>query len=92
MDPLPLFLRWEHTTPPHHKFYEVEVELSLFYPKLLTRRCGRLGTRRPRTLQLLIHPPAQLQAFIAPLSRQRQRHGYCLVAQLCEPASAGVAA
>jgi len=27
----PVFLRWEHTTPPHCKFYEVEVELSLFY-------------------------------------------------------------
>ena len=27
----PVFLRWEHTTPPHHKFYEMEVELSLFF-------------------------------------------------------------
>jgi len=40
----PIFLRWEHTTPPHRKFYEVEVELSLFYPKVLIRRWGRIGT------------------------------------------------
>ena len=30
----PVYLRWENTTPPHRKFYEVEVELSLFYPKM----------------------------------------------------------
>ena len=39
----PIFVRWEHTTNPHRKFYEVELELSLFYPKLLIRRWGRTG-------------------------------------------------
>ena len=28
--------------------YEVDVELSLLYPKTLTRRWGRIGTHRPR--------------------------------------------
>jgi len=34
----PVYLRWENTMPPHRKFYEVEVELSLFFPKVLIRR------------------------------------------------------
>ncbi len=50
----PIFLRWEHTTNPHHKFYEVELELSLFCPKLLIRRRGRIGTRRPRSIRMVV--------------------------------------
>ena len=41
----PVFLRWEHTTPPHYKFYEVDVERSRFYPKVLTRRRQAHGYR-----------------------------------------------
>ncbi|MSS73642.1 MAG: WGR domain-containing protein, partial [Candidatus Latescibacteria bacterium] len=48
MSPEPIYLRFENTSPPHRKFYEVEVELSLFYPKRLVRRWGRIGARKPR--------------------------------------------
>jgi len=43
----PVYLRWENTTPPHRKFYEVEVELSLFYPKDPGPPLG--ADRRPET-------------------------------------------
>ena len=43
----PVFIRWEHATYPHRKFYEVEVELSLFYPKVLIRRGAASGRGDP---------------------------------------------
>ena len=57
----PVFLRWEHTTPPHCKFYEVEVELSLFFPKRLVRRWGRIGGKRPRSIRMLVADGEELQ-------------------------------
>jgi predicted DNA-binding WGR domain protein len=78
----PVYLRWENTVPPHRKFYEVEIELSLFYPKRLTRRWGRIGTRHVRCLTRVLTQPEQVQRELSLLSHQRRRHGYQLVQQL----------
>jgi predicted DNA-binding WGR domain protein len=78
----PVFLRWEHTTPPHYKFYEVDVELSLFYPKVLTRRWGRIGGRHSRSIRRWVADGEELQQQVAQLSRRRQAHGYWLVQEL----------
>jgi predicted DNA-binding WGR domain protein len=88
----PVFLRWEHTLPPHHKFYEVEVELSLFFPKLLTRRWSRIGGKRPRSLQMRVADGEELRQQVAHISRRRQAHGYRLVRELMVVAIAGAAA
>ena len=78
----PVFLRWEHTTPPHNKFYEVDVELSLFYPKAPTRRWGRIGGKRSRSIRRWVADGEELQRQVAQLSRRRQAHGYRLVQEL----------
>ena len=70
-----VFIRWENTTPPHYKFYEVEVELSLFYPKTLVRRWGRIGTRRPRSIQMVMAGPAELERQVARIARWRASPG-----------------
>jgi len=88
----PVFLRWEHTTPPHHKFYEVEVELSLFYPKLLVRRWGRIGGKRPRSIRMLVADGEERQQQVERLRRRRQAHGYRLVRELQVAALAAPAA
>ena len=87
-----MFLRWEHAIPPHRKFYEVEVELSLFYPKRLIRRWGRIGGKRPRSLRVLVADGEELQRQVALIGRRRQAHGYRLVRELRVAAMAGVAA
>ena len=88
----PVFLRWEHTQPPHHKFYEVEVELSLFYPKLLVRRWVRIGGKRPRSIHMLVADGEELQREVEGISRRRQAHGYRLVRERRVAAMAGAAA
>ena len=88
----PVFLRWEHTQPPHRKFYEVEVELSLFYPKRLIRRWGRIGGKRPRSLRMLVADGEELQRQVALIGRRRQAHGYRLVRELRVAAMAVAAA
>ena len=88
----PVFLRWEHTTPPHCKFYEVEVELSLFYPKLLVRRWGRIGGKRPRSMRLRVADGEELQRQVALIGQRRQAHGYRRVQELQVAAMAGAAA
>jgi predicted DNA-binding WGR domain protein len=88
----PVFLRWEHTTPPHCKFYEVEVELSLFYPKLLVRRWGRIGGKRSHSIRLLVADGEELQRQVALIGRRRQAHGYRLVRELQVAAMVGAAA
>ena len=85
MDCEPLYLRFENTIPPHCKFYEVEIELSLFYPKALVRRWGRIGTRKPRSLQLEVSNQEDLQRQIQLITRQRQRHGYQIVSEMTMP-------
>ena len=88
----PVYLRWEHTTHPHRKFYELEVKLSLFYPKTLVRRWGRIGTRRPRSIRMLIGNCEELQRQVALIRRQRIIHGYHLARELRVPAIEVVAA
>lgn len=78
----PVYLRFEHTIPPHHKFYEVEVDLCLFYPKILVRRWGRIGTRRPHSLRMGITTPEELQHQVAAITRRRHDHGYRTVAEI----------
>ena len=78
----PIYLRWEHTTPPHRKFYEVELELSLFYPKVLVRRWGRIGTRRARSIKLVLEDAGAVWQEVQEISRLRGRHGYALVKEV----------
>ena len=88
----PIFLRWEHTTHPHRKFYEVELELSLFYPKLLTRRWGRIGTRRPRSIRVVVADREDLLRVVGLIRRRRVLHGYRLAQELRVPSITEVAA
>lgn len=81
----PVYLRWENTTPPHRKFYEVEVELSLFFPKVLVRRWGRIGTRRVRSITLVLGDAEAVREQVEQVGRLRGRHGYGLVAQVRVP-------
>ena len=73
---VPVYLRWENTDPPHWKFYEVEVELSLFFPKRLTRRWGRIGTRQQRSTQVVMATANDLLRVVAQVDRIRHHHGY----------------
>ena len=88
----PVFRRWEHTTYPHRKFYEVDIELSLFYPKVLIRRWGRIGTKRPRSIRMLVGDREELQRQVELIRRCRQAHGYRLVRELRVPVIEVVAA
>jgi predicted DNA-binding WGR domain protein len=85
MSPEPIYLRFENTSPPHRKFYEVEVELSLFYPKRLVRRWGRIGCRRPRSIRMVMADPGELARQVEVIARLRQRHGYQTVADVRAP-------
>ena len=87
-----IYIRWEHTTYPHRKFYEVDLELSLFYPKVLIRRWGRIGTKRPRSIRMLVGNREELQRQVALIRRRRQAHGYRLVRELQVPVIEVVAA
>ena len=72
----PVYLRWENTSPPHRKFYEVELELSLFYPKVLVRRWGRVGTRRVRSIKLVLAEAEEVRREVEQVCRLQGRHGY----------------
>ncbi|GEM_PF-3979164 len=85
MSPELIYLRFENTSPPHRKFYEVEVELSLFYPKRLVRRWGRIGSRRPRSIRMVMSDPGELTRQVEVISRLRKRHGYQIVAEVRAP-------
>ena len=92
MPAVPIYRRWECTTPPHNKFYEVEVELSLFFPKKLVRRWGRIGTRRPRIMHMIVEDPVELEGLVAQISQRRLQHGYQQVCEICGPVVEAVAA
>ena len=81
----PIYLRWENTTPPHRKFYEVEVELSLFYPKVLVRRWGRIGTRRPRSTRMVMANPDEMERQVKVIAQRRELHGYHQVRKISVP-------
>lgn len=75
-----LYERFECIDPPRHcKFYELEVELVLFYPKLLIRRWGKIGTHRPRELRYLYSTQAALRDAVEQIRSRRVQHGYHLV-------------
>ncbi|OGG45731.1 MAG: hypothetical protein A3F84_18460 [Candidatus Handelsmanbacteria bacterium RIFCSPLOWO2_12_FULL_64_10] len=85
MSPEPICLRFENVTPPHRKFYEVEVELSLFYPKRLVRRWGRIGARRPRSIRMVMSDPSELARQIGLIAQRRRQHGYQTVVEVRLP-------
>jgi len=85
MSPEPIYLRFENTSPPHRKFYEVEVEISLFYPKRLVRRWGRIGSRKPRSIKMIMAGPEELARQVEGIARLRERHGYQTVAEVRAP-------
>ena len=88
----PIYLRWENTTPPHRKFYEVEVELSLFYPKTLIRRWGRIGTRRPKCIRTVMTDSDELMRRVELVARRRERHGYHTVREVLTSVTSASAA
>jgi predicted DNA-binding WGR domain protein len=88
----PVSFRFEQTEPPHHKFYEVEVELCFFYPKTLIRRWGRIGTRNARSLRMVIDTPEELRRHVNAITGRRRRHGYRTVTELRVPSIGGSAA
>ena len=92
MNTEPVYMRWENTTPPHRKFYEVEVELSLFYPKILVRRWGRIGTRNQRSIRMAMASPDELERWVDFISRRRERHGYRMEREIRTPAIGASAA
>ena len=92
MSPEPITLRFENTSPPHRKFYEVEVELSLFYPQRLVRRWGGVGSRRPRSIKMVMAGPEELARQVEVIARLRQQHGYQAVAEVRSLALASTAA
>jgi predicted DNA-binding WGR domain protein len=88
----PIYLRWENTTLPHNKFYELEIELSLFYPKRITRRWGRIGAHQPHALHRWVDGPVELEHQVALIDRRRHAHGYQRVNALYSPIAEGLAA
>lgn len=90
MSPEPIFLRFENISPWHRNFYEVE--LSLFYPKRLIRRWGRIGTRKPRAIWTVVSDPDELARQVKAITRVRQQHGYQVVAEVSLPAMRASAA
>lgn len=88
----PIYLRFENITPPRHKFYEVDVELSRFYPKLLFHRWGPIGTQRPRSLRMVMTTPDEMQRQVEYLACRRRQRGYQTVAEIRTPVLGGSAA
>ncbi len=86
-----VYMRFENVTPLHFKFYEVEVELSLFYPKTLVRRWGRIGTQRPRSIRMTMDGPEELEREVGLIMRRRELHRYDVVREVRMP-RIGVAA
>ena len=59
----------------HNKFYELSVEMLLFGPTV-TRRWGRIGSRRPRTLSKDYETWEEAKREIGGIFRRRERRGY----------------
>jgi predicted DNA-binding WGR domain protein len=56
--------------------------LSLFYPKVLVRRWGRIGTRRARSIKLVLEDAEAVWREVQEISWLRGRHGYVLVKEV----------
>lgn len=59
----------------HNKFYEIETEPALFYPKI-TKRWGRIGGRKPRMLKKVFELLPDLRKDFAQTLKTRMAHGY----------------
>lgn len=59
----------------HNKFYELITDMLLFGPTI-TRRWGRIGSRRPRTLSKDYETWEQAKRDIKAILRRRKRRGY----------------
>jgi predicted DNA-binding WGR domain protein len=70
------FTRFECIDPErnHNKFYELSVEMLLFGPTV-TRRWGRIGCRRPRTLSKDYETSEEAKREIRVILRRRERRG-----------------
>ena len=55
---------------------------SLFYPKVLVRRWGRIRTRRVRSIKLVLEDAEAVWREVQEISRLRGRHGYALVREV----------
>ena len=59
----------------HRKFYELSVEMLLFGPTV-TRRWGRIGSRRPRTLSKDYETWEEAKREVRAILRRREKRGY----------------
>jgi predicted DNA-binding WGR domain protein len=59
----------------HRKFYEISVEMVLFGPTV-TRRWGRIGSKRPRTLSRDYETWEEAKKEVKAILRKRERRGY----------------
>ena len=66
--------------------------MSLFYPKVLIRRWGRIGTKRVRSIKLVLTEAEEVQREVDQVCRLRGRHGYRLVKEVRGTASGAEAA
>ena len=82
MSPEPIYMRFENVSSPHRRFYEVKVDLSLFYPKRLVRRWGPIGSRRPRAIRMAMAEPRNLTHQVEAITRLRKRTGYQTMAEV----------
>ena len=71
------FKRYECIDPDrnHKKFYELSVDMLLFGPTV-TRRWGRIGSRRPRTLSKDYETWEEAKRELNGILRKRERRGY----------------
>jgi len=71
------FTRFECIDPErnHRKFYELSVDMLLFGPTV-TRRWGRIGSRRARTLSKDYETWEEAKREIRAILRKRERRGY----------------
>ena len=74
------FRRYECIDPErnHRKFYKLSVDMLLFGPTV-TRRWGRIGSRRPRSLSRDYQTWEEAKREIGAILRKRERRGYRVI-------------
>ena len=72
-----VYQRFECIDPQRNdrKFYELSVEMLLFGPTV-TRRWGRIGSRRPRVLSKDYETWEEAKREVNAIFRKRERRGY----------------
>ena len=73
-------IRLEYVDPGrnHNKFYEIETESALFYPKII-KRWGRIGGQNPRVLNMEHSDYLAFNKDISNTLKRRFHHGYKIV-------------